>query len=275
MSKTTAQYHPRHQWIDAAAVAYHLERSKDAGTRDEELIDSLRSEIFSGLSEYFRSLNATKKTQGIHDPEDYAHDLLVSAMGDKGWLEQFDVTMERPFLGFVALMAEGGATHTTRKELPGSGRTQDMTRKFKKERGKLIAEHPEKDLDEISEEVLNMMTGSCGLGMEQIRNIRVNCEIKFVGTEDPIGEGITIGDTLAFEEDPDEINLIDRTTLQIRLERMPPRYRRILDSMVVSRVEGLHEIDFGVPLTLAEKAILFDTAIRIGQERTNRLPVLT
>lgn len=276
---TLNHYHPRHQWINDAAVEFELEHSKPSGVKNDERIDALRSDILSGLREFFLTLAATRQTVGIHDQEDFVHDLLIDVMREGGWLDSYESAKLVPFLGYVADNAPGGVSHTIRKEKPGSGRTQDTARKVNKEVKAIQKEHPERDLDDIRIGVLNSMSG---LGIAQIKNISsiktksksLGTEItniRFVGTEDPIGEGITLGDTLAHEENPAAIGTIDRTTLEIKLERMPFRYRRILDSMIDTGVEGLHDIKFGEALSLAEKVVLFHTAIQIGKERTTRL----
>lgn len=276
MKASTTQYHPRHQWINDAAVDFHLELSKPDGVRNDEKVDSLRSEILSGLQEYLGSLSATRLTIGIHEQDDYVHDLLLHIMGDTGWLMQYDINNAKgtPFLGYIAGMAKHGVSHTTRKEFPGSGRTQDALQKYEKGVVNYLADHPDADLDDARLAVLNRMTAE-GLGMEQIKNIRTICDLKVIGTDDPTGDGITVGDSVSNEHVPGscphELSTIDRTTLQIKLDRMPPRYRQVLDSMIDQGVEGLHEIKFGTPMTLAEKAVVFSTAIQIGMERTTRI----
>lgn len=271
MSKTTAQYHPRHQWLNQAAIDYHTELAKPAGARNDELIDSLRSEILVGLNDFFRFLTVSKQTIGTQNTEDIVQNLLVSTMevtnakGMPGWLDGFQLSKGVPFLGYLADCAKGGASHTIRDEAPGSGRAQDETRRFRKELAKRREEHPDEDLDTAKTQVFNAM----GIGLDQIKNVEVLSKIHIVSTEQPIGEGITLGDTLAHAED-EQISTIDRTTLQLRIDRMPDRYKGVLESMLEGRIEGIHEIKFGKPMTLAEKVVTFSTAMKVARDRASR-----
>jgi len=270
MSKNTAQYHPRHQWLNQAAIDYHTERAKPTGVRNDEMVDSLRSEIWVGLNDYFRFLTVSKQTFGTQNPDDIVQSLLVSAMevenakGKPGWLDSFQVSKGVPFLGYLATCAAGGTAHAKRSEAPGSGRAQDETRKFQKEYAQRREENPAEDPDEAKIQILNAM----GIGMDQIKNVEVLSNIHILSTEHPIGEGITLGDTLA-SDDRGGLSTIDRTTIQLRIDKLPDRYRRVLESMLDDSVEGIHDIKFGKPLTLAEKVVFFSTAMKVVREHTN------
>lgn len=270
--KQHAQYHPRHQWLNQAVIDYHTELAKPTGVRNDELIDSLRSEIWVGLNDYFRFLTVSKQTVGTQNTDDLVQSLLVCTMesenarGKPGWLDSFQISKGVPFLGYIANRAAGGVEHTKRDEKPGSGRAQDETRRFRKELAARQEQFPNEDPDEAKRQVFNAM----GIGIEQIKNVEVLSGIRIVSTEHPIGEGITLGDTLAADE-PAGLSTIDRTTIQLRMERLPERYKGIVDSMLNNSIEGIHDIKFGKPMTLAEKVVVFSTAMKAMREHTSRL----
>lgn len=272
MSDAPSQYHQRHQWLNDAAVDYHTELAKPEGVRDAERMDALRSDIWIGLVDYFKFLNCTKKSFGTVTPEDIVNYLIICTMekvngkGEPGWLEQFSMSANVPFLGFLHKRAEGATEHLKRKENPGSGRAQDTQRQYNKDLAKRREEFPHEDADLAKINVLNAL----GCGMDQIKNIEMLSALQIVSTEHPIGEGITLGDTIRDPEDGKGLSTIDRTTLQIHLDKMPVRYRRVLNSMLEGGIEGIHDVKFGERLSLAEKVVVFSTAMKVIREHTKR-----
>jgi len=267
-----AQYHSRYQWINEAAVEYHIELAKGPGVKDEEKLDALRSDIWAGLSDYFRFLTVTKQSFGSFNQEDIVNSLLIRTMEQKnkkgapGWLDSFSIAEGVPFLGYIAKLAPGAIEHLRRSENAGSGRTQDEIRRFNKKLAERRELHPNEDLDTAKINVFNEL----GIGIEQIRNVEAISAVSIISTEHPIGDGITLGDTLHADGEEKGLSTIDRTTLQLRQDRLPIRYQRVLESMLDGGIEGIHDIKFGEPLSLAEKVVVFSTTMKAVREYTSR-----
>jgi hypothetical protein len=265
------QYHPRYQWINTAAIEYHIELAKGPGVMDEEKLDALRSDIWAGLSDYYKFLTVTKQTFGAFNQEDIVSSLLIRTMehsnkkGDPGWLDSFSLSEGVPFLGYIAKLAPGAIEHLKRSENAGSGRTQDEIRRFNKKLAERREEHPDEDLDTAKINVFNAL----GIGIEQIRNVEAISAVHIVSTEHPIGDGITLGDTLHADSEGKGLSTIDRTTLQLRQDRLPIRYQRVLESILDGGIEGIHDIKFGEPLSLAEKVVVFSTTMKAVREHTS------
>lgn len=234
---------------------------------------SLRSRLWEGAYDLLQHLNLEC---AIMDRTDLIQELAARIGGDPdngkpGWIDRYNPNTRGAtggFVGYISANAKLASHNIYRDERSGgfSRRTLEAKNQI------LDLVHKGTPLQEAKTQVVI----DTGMGMDLLRTV----EESLVHFDQPLsldapapkaqsshdGMEATLGDLMRDETAEDPIALVDRSEVRIKLQTMPSRHRDVLQQISEGK-DPFTEVDFGQPLTLAEKAATVDAAFKMLKQR--------
>lgn len=233
-------------YLDRLAVQY-------VTCEDEAIRSALRDQLWEGSAAFVRSLHLRCK---LMTEEDVVQE-IASQLGNM--IDRFERS-KGSYIGYIAVSAKQVVMNLYRDARPGGFSRRAL------EGANQIRELQTKRQIPLEEAQAKIFT-KLGVGLLLQAQILEVLRAQDIPTSlnTPIGEdGITLEDTLVGDEEP--ACALDRAHVAVEMSSIPARYSAVI-KQILDGVSGLHEITFHKPLSLAEKAICVDTALRLLKQK--------
>lgn len=241
---------PDFSYLDALAVQYVMEE-------DPAVRDSLRNELWTGAAAFIKTLQLKCK---LMSDEDLTQE-IATHLGSM--IDEFN-SAKGSFLGYIAYSARAVVHNIYRNARPGgfSRRALEGANAIRE-----VQAQQNCSLEEAQVAIFNKL----GVGLLLATHIQEALASQDVPTSlsAPYGtSGMTWEDTI---ESHEAAVSMDRSLLAVDIQTVPSRYSKILQQ-ILDGVSGLHELNFPRTLSLAEKVIVVDTALRLLQAKLSNSP---
>ena len=251
---------------------------------DAERKAELRKQLWEGAHELIKHLNVEcsimdrddliqeltlrlvripEQTAPADAPEDWKPEKASTTSGkqeNRGWIDKYSPLRDKGagFVGYIAANAKLAARNLYRDNRDGGFSRRALEAKNQVLR---LIDKDKMTLREAKAKVVLDMN----LGMDLLASLdaALKSEDSARSIDFPINpEGTQRLEDVLPSELIDPAVHIDRTEIKVNLDTLPPRYSKILQG-ILDGLDPFTEIDFGAVLSLSEKAVMIDTALKL------------